>query len=872
MHNGTNEFAPGPNQKKTRKNNDEAVSQISNAHEEKSKPSIELDLDEDVLPVPMSSLSIPSIDDASIEIHKSEKTSSNEEKDQPVHLDFKNSSPLQIRSVVHEEIFEFNLSDPITEPVAVEGCIEESYEENSIITSSISAADNPDEKVHHSPKAVVASEDSADESIVIDMSSPLEQHTVVQFQPEYDIPDVSSTGDAVSNSINLSKDTELETIISESSDIDVEVSIVESHTSTEADTVTNTPEETSAEQYSEDINKLISEVLDEDYSISSLDHMGADIYPMMETGNTVSENSSETPISLEKPEKKFSPAESEPEIELGSYLHNLEKQSDKINQIVLEEEGLKIEVNTSREHIILINNSQDYLKHQNCIMDNKCVSFFWPTENLKLVGSRVSISTEKDKTFIIDLDKIDTNLLGVFLNAQRPIKVLFNAKPAITWCLNNKMNLNHIFDVKSAISILMDGKYEDNSTKELVNRYSNGKLEVDRIDFQDFVFIGKFLLLFRKKLVECFDTLGIMNILNLEQRILYILAAAESNGMPYNHAAPNPIAQGIWELVESKYGVATKKELAKAGDILSFNKEYLNERKDLLEVREYLNAETSEKIRQHFDTKYVVNGRIHSYLELGPAASIVAKDYSFDGEGLYSFISPPGGHCLVEGRFKDLEVRVIAKLLNRPGLTRAFHMDEGPYSYFAAPLFEKSIEDLTLDEKFKAKMVLEMTVRSLGDRESLFYAWNTCQAYIKEDEIFSLKERFKKAHPELTNLIEETREKAQKHGYITTSTGRISVTKNQSKAFHLVVEMYMNDIFKRTLELFYHDLELYNNDFSPKIKLCTVYNRIITLECDKSIVNIAIDMLTRNMTRAATKILRGMPVLLKVYGTEQWEV
>lgn len=559
--------------------------------------------------------------------------------------------------------------------------------------------------------------------------------------------------------------------------------------------------------------------------------------------------------------------EDEIKIETGENLLNLELMSDKIYQIIMEENELLVNVDISSEHIILINSNEDYMKYQHTIMDNKCVSFFWPSDESKVIGHRISITTEKGKSFVIDLDKMDISLLNVLTNTQRPIKVFFNAKPVIKWCKINNLNLKYIFDITTALNILKDGKKVSNSLKDLLKRYANWELSSDELTLHDFVFISKFLIEFRKNLVKSFEELGIMDILNLEQNVLFALADSEINGIPYKEPAlPLPL-QNIWELIESKHGISSKNDLAKIG-ILSLSKSYLKERKDLLEVNEYINVENSERIRQNFDQKYVKEGRIFSTLVPCSAAGIETKEYSFEGEGIYPFIAPPEDSCLVEGKFNDLEVRIIAKLLNKSGLIQALKHEYGPYAYFAAPLFDKNIEDVTIDEKFIAKIIFETVIHEFGERETLFHVWNTSQTFMKEDEIISLQKKFKKVHPELTQLIQKTKEEVKK-GYVTIPIGRISIAKN--KGFYRKIEMYMNDIFKRALVLSHYDLETYNAEFSPKIKLCTLYNRIITLECNKRIVNIAIDILTRNMIKAAKKVLKGIPISVKVYATDQWE-
>lgn len=559
-------------------------------------------------------------------------------------------------------------------------------------------------------------------------------------------------------------------------------------------------------------------------------------------------------------------------IELGENVQSIPNNLDNVHNFIIKESSLNVHVNTSEINVTTINSSEDYLKHQHKIMDNRCISFYWPMQGPDLFGSKVSISSEKNDIFVIDLEKIDINLLNVLTNSQRPIKIFYNAKPIIKWCIKNNLTINYIFDITTAVDILTDGKYNDNSLTYLLSRYSDFKLETEELSIHNFTGISRFLLGFRKPLVEAFETLGITKILNLEQRIVFALASSEMNGMPYNEIEPNIQLKNIWDLLESKYGVTNKKELIDTAKILTLNNSYLSERKDLLEVAEYINAENSEKICSKFDKKYVVENRVISSLRYGQAGSIQTDNYSFEGEGKYSFIVPNESSCLVEGRFIDLEIRVIAKLLHNSELQKSFYADYGPFAYFAAPLFDKDITSTSIDERYIARILLESIVRDFGDRETLFYFWNNYNSYLKEDEILILKEKFRTVHSELMNLIEGTQQEAKNSGYVTISTGRLSVIKNPNKAFYVKVKMYLNEIFKRSLDLSYSEITDYNENYTPKIMLCTIYNRVITLECDKSIVNNAIDIISRNFSKAGAKLLKGLPIILKVNATNEWEV
>lgn len=707
---------------------------------------------------------------------------------------------LHIRSIVHEEIFEFDLSDPITEPTTVnEGSEESFFEEISIIQ----------EESEHL---------NAHGSDAIDISS------AAQSMPSLEI--------------------NLEPPAANKEPAQTETETVEKHVEDKIEIKT-----LNREPVSETSNKEFP---------SEPEHVGEESFPFR--------NESLSDICMTEEDSDYM---DETDIEIDrsvSGITNIEK----IKEIVLEGKHINIDVDVSREHIILINNSQEFLKYQHTIMDNRCISFFWPCDEKGLTGSRISISTEKEKTFVIDLDKIDITLLSVLIKMQRPVKIFYSAKPVLVWCLKNNLKMNQIFDISTAMNILSDGQTVDNSLKALIKRFAGKDIGEENIDFQDFVLIGKFIFLFRKRLVECIQELNLMKVLNFEQNLLFAIAKSESDGMPYNPECSNPMSQNIWELVESKYGVSSKKELANSG-ILFLNKNYLAEKKNMLEVYEYSALESAERILKNFDLKFVSEGRIRSRILSGHSGSIIPKDYSFDGEGLYPFISPDKDYCLVEGEFKNLEARVVAKLLNNRNLINSFNTEEGPFSYFAGPLFDKSPDEVTIEEKFKAKMIFEIVIRNLGERETLYYAWNTSKSFLKEEEIISLKEKFKKVHPDLINLIKETQKQVKKDGCICSSTGRITVLNNSGKAFFNKVEMYMNEIFKHALDLSFIDFEAYNAEFSNNVKLCTIYNRIITLECDKKIVNIAIDMLTRNMTKTAAKMLGGIPILLKVHAAEQWE-
>jgi len=690
--------------------------------------------------------------------------------------------PIDIKSYVSEEIFEFDISDPITEPTAVIGGEEESFDEE-ILTEEVTSENTNTEKsvAIEIPKIAVAKP-------MVEIN--IEEPAVLQEPVNPETPEPLITVPSITW-----KHVEGEEPYSPSKEINLE-------------------------------KCFHSEDMEENEDASYLD---------------ITTNPSNS-INL-----------------------------DKIKEIVLEGKDLNVEVDVSHEHIILINNSQEFLKYQHNIMDNRCISFFWPCNENGVIGSRISVTTEKEKTFIIDLDKIDINLMNLLLKTQRPIKIFYNAKPVIIWCLKNNLKISHIFDISTALNILSDGITVDNSLESILKRFANHEINPEDISFQDFIFIGKFVFIFRKKLVDFMQEFNLIKVLNFEQNLLFAIAQSESDGMPYNQNCSKPMSQNVWELVESKYGVSSKKELANRG-ILFFNKDYLTDKKNLLEVYEYASLESAERTLKNFDPKYAREDRIYSNLTSCPSGGIVAKDYSFDGEGLYPFISPNKDNCLVEGAYKNLEIRVVAKLLNNRKLINSFNTENGPFSYFAGPLFDKSPEDVTVDEKFITKMIFEIVIRNLGERETLNHAWNISKSFLKkEEEIFSLKEKFKKVHPDLTNLIKDTQKLAKKDGYVSSSMGRITVVNNSNKAFFTKVEMYMNEIFKRALSLSFTDFDAYNAEFSNKIKLCTIYNRIITLECNKKIVNIAIDMLTRNMTITASKMLGGIPVLLKVYAVEQWE-
>jgi hypothetical protein len=122
-------------------------------------------------------------------------------------------------------------------------------------------------------------------------------------------------------------------------------------------------------------------------------------------------------------------------------------------------------------------------------------------------------------------------------------------------------------------------------------------------------------------------------------------------------------------------------------------------------------------------TKKFVNIPDCQLLNINWSLKNLPRDFQQSCEGRSS--------CLVEGRFKDIELQIAAYLLKDKNLASSFSTDLGGYGYLASPVFSKGFDELSISEIYITKIIFDSIIRELTNKEMMYFAWNVYQRSFK---------------------------------------------------------------------------------------------------------------------------------------------
>jgi DNA polymerase-1 len=204
--------------------------------------------------------------------------------------------------------------------------------------------------------------------------------------------------------------------------------------------------------------------------------------------------------------------------------------------------------------------------------------------------------------------------------------------------------------------------------------------------------------------------------------------------------------------------------------------------KDLPELEPLL---TYKKYNKYLSTygdnikKFIVGGRLHpsytlGYTDTGRLSSMQPNIQNFPREQWYRelFIPEPiffsfmpnFGRTFVCADFSQVEVRVAAILSGEENMLKAYREGKDLYKHTASLLFQKPEQDITKEERQRAKAVVLGLQFGMGAKTLCKYALNY-GVNLTEEESDTLVTRYKEAYPKLnlwqiqtTALARETME------------------------------------------------------------------------------------------------------------------
>ncbi|MEM6336449.1 MAG: DNA polymerase, partial [Bacteroidota bacterium] len=136
------------------------------------------------------------------------------------------------------------------------------------------------------------------------------------------------------------------------------------------------------------------------------------------------------------------------------------------------------------------------------------------------------------------------------------------------------------------------------------------------------------------------------------------------------------------------------------------------------------------------------------------------------GREIRTAFVPAEGYTLLAADYVQIELRILAHMSGDPGLVEAFSNNEDIHTAAAARIFGISPEEVTRDQRRKAKEVnygipYGISVYELSQRLRVTY-----------DEAKELMDQYHQSYPKINQFMNALLEKAREQGYVETLLGR----------------------------------------------------------------------------------------------------
>jgi uracil-DNA glycosylase family 4 len=160
-----------------------------------------------------------------------------------------------------------------------------------------------------------------------------------------------------------------------------------------------------------------------------------------------------------------------------------------------------------------------------------------------------------------------------------------------------------------------------------------------------------------------------------------------------------------------------------------------------------------------------VTGRLSS---VKPNLQQVPRD-----SGMRNIFGAPPGWSLVEADYSQIELRIAAHLAHETTMLRMFAAGQDIHLNTAVSVSGKLPEDITKEERKKAKAVNFGFLYGMGEAKFVTYALDNYDVVVTEEEAHEAREKFFKTYPMLRPWHERQRRLARRYHQVASPFGRI---------------------------------------------------------------------------------------------------
>jgi DNA polymerase I-like protein with 3'-5' exonuclease and polymerase domains len=431
-----------------------------------------------------------------------------------------------------------------------------------------------------------------------------------------------------------------------------------------------------------------------------------------------------------------------------------------------------------------------------------------------------------EKSFVIDCTKVDLGPIKPVLEAEKPLKILQNAKFDYSLLkVQRGITLGSIYDTMIAERLITCGLSREISLKTIAEKYLGLKLEkVTRESFTDPknpALRGKFskeqldyaardayilLEIFKKQLKQLKEQ-DLIDVAKLEFKVVSVVAEMELKGSLIDI---QKWRTHIKELEEKRNEISREiqkelRPLANFTQVDLFGNESdtvnLDSPLQLLEAFKKLGVElpnTSEATLQKCDHPLAkilleyrgyekmitafgetilekinpITGRLHpDFLQLGADTGRFAcnnpnlQQIPADSGFRSCFVASPG-YKLITADYSQVELRIMAEVSEDPVFLEAFRTDQDLHTLTASQMFRIPIDKVDKNKRFQAKSINFGLMYGRGP------ASLAVQIGVSVDEARELLDVYFKTYRSVKRWLDNIGRSAVKNGYVRTLGGR----------------------------------------------------------------------------------------------------
>ncbi len=520
----------------------------------------------------------------------------------------------------------------------------------------------------------------------------------------------------------------------------------------------------------------------------------------------------------------------------------------------------------------------------------------------------LQIASSNNFVYIIDMYKVNdlVALKDVFIS-NKPVKIMHNAIFEQKFLkYQYQLDFGTIYDTMLANKLIYNGLQKRNSLQEVIKDelglFLDKSLQASmwkskNLDNMQLDYAAKdaaVLITLREKQIKKIQKYKLTEVAKIEFECTKATAEMEYNGMAVDIASLETEKVKFEQLLKElqkdlikyfgKININSHQQVAKAlaskgiypeSTSEKSLKKYIDKHSEIKVFIDYkslnkIYSSTLESLNKNIHPK---TKRVHSsYNQFGAASGRMScYDPNLQnvprGE-IRRIFKAPEGRKLIIADYSQIELRIIAEISKDETLIKAFNQNKDIHNITASVVTKKDMNDLTKDDRQKAKAVNFGLVYGMGTRGLVRYASNSFNVDMSMPEAEDIYHEFFKNYKGIKAWHEKVKNNSDDIPFIETLSGRKRFYQDEkrfySELFNTPVQGTGADILKLAL------IYLFNRFNNSSTKLVNSVHDEIIIECNETSAKEVREIVVKEMIRAGKKYIKSIPIVVDATLSDTW--